>query len=162
MVNLLGRDIGLLSETQRADLRNAHIGFIFQFYHLLGEFTALENVMLPGLIQKKGGGSSELKKKALVLLEKVGLEERSTHFPGELSGGEQQRVAIARSLMNDPDLVFCDEPTGNLDPETGEKIVALLGRLFRQERKTVVIATHDARIARMADKVWNLVKGAWA
>ena len=159
-VVLNGAELSKLGEAARAELRNRRLGFVFQFYYLLPEFTALENVMLPVLM----GGADELtaQKKAALLLEKVGLEDRAGHYPAELSGGEQQRVAIARALSNDPDILFCDEPTGNLDAQTGLGIAALIRDLFEKENKTVLMVTHDERIAKMATKVWDIVKGDWA
>ncbi len=153
-VKLAGVDIHHLDENQKARFRNQKIGFVFQFYHLLSEFSALENVMLPLLI---GGAEEGLsRKKARELLQKVGLSDRQEHFPGELSGGEQQRVAIARALANDPQIIFCDEPTGNLDPARAAEVLELLKNLIRLEKKTVLIVTHDERIAKMADRIWNM------
>jgi ABC-type lipoprotein export system ATPase subunit len=156
---LCGQEIGKMGERERAQLRNAKLGFVFQFYHLLPEFTALENVMLPALMRK--GSRAEAAGRAASLLERLGLKDRSTHFPSELSGGEQQRVAIARALMNDPDVLFCDEPTGNLDPETGRGIAELIRDLFVKEKKTVLMVTHDRGLAKMATRVWDIVKGDW-
>ena len=158
-VSLGGHELAEFSENSRADLRNRRLGFVFQFYHLLPEFTALENVMLPALMSKNG--ASKAQDRAGSLLEKVGLKDRRGHYPSELSGGEQQRVAIARALMNDPDILFCDEPTGNLDPGTGAGVTALIRDLFEKEKKTVLVVTHDRQIAAMATKVWNIVKGDW-
>ena len=160
-VKLQGVSLNRMNEKEKAGFRNKTIGFIFQFYHLLSEFTALENVMLPALIRTNGGFRREAEKKAERLLEKVGLKERIRHFPGELSGGEQQRVAIARSLVNDPNILFCDEPTGNLDIRMGLEIAELLRNLFDQEGKTVLVVTHDERIARMTSRVWNIVDREW-
>ncbi len=160
-VRLQGVSMSRLSEKDKADFRNKTIGFIFQFYHLLSELTALENVMLPALIGKNSGSVSQSKLKAEALLERVGLKERTRHFPNELSGGEQQRVAIARSLMNDPKILFCDEPTGNLDIRMGLEIAELLRSLFDKEQKTVLVVTHDERIARVANRVWNIVDRDW-
>ena len=145
----------------KARFINRNIGFIFQFYHLLPEFTALENVMLPVLVSRESSKIPEARKKAEALLEQVGLKDRMKHFPSELSGGEQQRVAIARALIHDPKFLFCDEPTGNLDIRRGEEIAELLKRLFSEQRKTVLIVTHDERIAKMAHRVWNIVKQDW-
>lgn len=156
-----GVDLGRLNEGQRAEFRNRSVGFVFQFYHLLSEFTALENVMLPALMRKPRRPESRMRDRAHALLERVGLKDRARHFPSELSGGEQQRVAIARALMNDPKLLFCDEPTGNLDLERGLEIAELLNDLYRREKKTVLIVTHDERIAKMADRVWNMVSRRW-
>ena len=159
-VRLDGVSLASLGETEKARFRNERIGFVFQFYHLMREFTALENVMMPALIKNKGK-REEVRGRAASLLERVGLKERLRHYPAELSGGEQQRVAIARALMNDPRILFCDEPTGNLDPETGAGIASLLGQLFKRDGKTVLIVTHDERIAKMAHRVWDLVKKDW-
>lgn len=159
-VRLAGIDLDRLDETKKADFRNRHIGFVFQFYHLLPELTALENVMLPGLIRRSDSPGA-VREKAEALLGRVGLRARARHFPSELSGGEQQRVALARALANDPDILFCDEPTGNLDLAMGQEIAGLLADVFRKEGKTVLIVTHDERIARLADRVWNLVRGDW-
>jgi len=130
-------------------LRNRHIGFVFQFYHLLPEFTAMENVMMPALCA--GASRRACRERAEELLVKVGLQDRMHHKPGKLSGGEQQRVAIARALFNRPDLALCDEPTGNLDERTGAEIIALLFDLNRQENTTFVLVTHDERLAAKAD-----------
>jgi lipoprotein-releasing system ATP-binding protein len=129
-------------------LRNRDIGFVFQFYHLLPEFSALENVMVPGL--SKGRGRASCRARAEELLDKVGLTERLTHKPGQLSGGEQQRVAIARALFNEPGVVLADEPTGNLDEGTGAGIVDLLWRLNADDGVTIVLVTHDLELARRA------------
>lgn len=159
-VKLAGTDIHSLDENQKARFRNRKIGFIFQFYHLLSEFSALENVMLPLLVGKVCG-RGEAESRASELLAKVGLADRASHFPGELSGGEQQRVAIARAIVNGPEILFCDEPTGNLDPARSDEIARLLSGLIRGEKKTALIVTHDERIAKMADRVLDLVSGAW-
>ncbi len=160
-VRLAGVSLDELDEREKARFINKNIGFIFQFYHLLSEFTALENVMLPALMGK-GRSKRQIEERALSLLERVGLKERVTHFPSELSGGEQQRVAIARALMNDPKILFCDEPTGNLDVQMGLEIADLLKNLFEKEKKTVLVVTHDERIAKMADRVWNIIDRNWA
>ncbi len=138
-------------------IRNKEIGFIFQFYHLLPEFTALENVMMPAIC--KGAKRSDCVDHATQLLLKVGLAERVTHKPGKLSGGEQQRVAIARALFNNPSLVLADEPTGNLDEHTGHGIIELLMSLNRSERMTLVMATHDDHLAQRADRWIHLHEG---
>jgi len=149
-----GVDIYSISDNNRADIRNQKIGFVFQFYNLLPEFTALENVFLPALIN----GSlkfrkDDLRKEASDLLDMVKLSHRQSHRPYQLSGGELQRVAIARALMNDPEIIFCDEPTGNLDSKTGEEICELLLKLNKENRKTVVIVTHEQKIATLAKRV---------
>jgi lipoprotein-releasing system ATP-binding protein len=135
------------------------VGFVFQFYHLLGDFSALENVMLPATLA--GGRKKDAKKKAEALLDEVGLGARLTHHPSELSGGEQQRVAIARSLVNDPEVLFCDEPTGNLDSQTGGAVCDYLKRLCAERHKTILIVTHDDKIAQMAGRVMRLKDGKW-
>ena len=160
-VRLDGVELGALGEKEKAFWINRNLGFVFQFYHLLPEFTAIENVMLPAWI----GGATRAKDRALeragILLRRVGLSERASHFPGELSGGEQQRVAIARALMNDPKILFCDEPTGNLDPKMAAGVAELLRKLFQEEKKTLVMVTHDDKIAGIADRVWDLVTRQW-
>jgi len=158
-VRLAGVDLNELNEIQKARFRNQRIGFVFQFYHLLSEFSAIENVMLPLLI----ANVSEIaaREKAHTLLAKMGLAGREAHFPSELSGGEQQRVAIARALANSPEILFCDEPTGNLDPVRAAEILDLMKDLIRREKKTVLIVTHDERIAKMADRIWDLVRKDW-
>ena len=128
------------------------MGFIFQFYHLLPEFTALENVILPAVVKANVRNDDGIRTKALELLDQVGLANRSSHKPNELSGGEQQRVAIARALVNEPKVIFCDEPTGNLDSETGREIIELLMNLNTKNKQTLVIVTHDEQIARLSHK----------
>jgi predicted ABC-type transport system involved in lysophospholipase L1 biosynthesis ATPase subunit len=146
-VNFEGTSIYAQPENALARLRNRAFGFVFQAYHLLPELTALENVMLPALI----GGATK-REQAEAALARVGLGERVQHLPSELSGGEQQRVAIARALINDPKIIFADEPTGNLDSATGGGIVDLLLNLVRQENKTLVVVTHDAQLATRGDR----------
>ena len=148
-----GEDIYRLGDKARAKIRNRKIGFIFQFYHLLPEFSALENVLLPAMVGGQEPDMSRLRARAGELLERVGLSHRLEHRPSELSGGEQQRVAIARSLMNAPKLLLCDEPTGNLDSESGAEIIDLLVGLNRDKQLTLIIVTHDSGIARRASKV---------
>jgi len=146
-VDFEGTSIYAQPESALARLRNRSFGFVFQAYHLLPELTALENVMLPGMI----GGVSK-KTEAESALARVGLGERTQHLPSELSGGEQQRVAIARALINDPKIIFADEPTGNLDSATGGAIVDLLLKLVRDEKKTLVVVTHDSLLATRGDR----------
>jgi len=158
-VILEGKDIYRFSDDERSRLRNRKIGFIFQFYHLLAEFTALENVLLPALVQGQSETSESKETRALDLLDRVGLSARVSHKPYQLSGGEQQRVAIARSLINDPKIIFCDEPTGNLDTQSEGEILKILEGLNRKG-KTVVMVTHDldslwrttTQVAFLADK----------
>lgn len=138
-------------------LRNEEIGFVFQFYHLLPEFTALENTMMPALC--KGGNRKASEERATELLERVGLQERMTHKPGQLSGGEQQRVAIARALFNKPSMLLTDEPTGNLDENTGGSIIDLLWSLNEDDDVTTVIVTHDEQLAARADRWIQIHEG---
>jgi lipoprotein-releasing system ATP-binding protein len=152
-VFLDGVDLYGLSEGERARIRNRKVGFVFQFYYLLPEFTALENVMLPTMIRGQGPGSRVLEK-AMELLRSVGLEKRASHRPGELSGGESQRVAIARALINEPGILLCDEPTGNLDSKTSESIYDLLMEIGRKKDMALVVVTHDESAAsRMGRKI---------
>ena len=152
-----GQDVFQMDDNDLAHFRNRKIGFIFQFHHLLPEFSALENTMMPALIQRKS--KEEARKKATEILKEVGLEKRLNHKPGELSGGEQQRVAVSRALMNDPEIILADEPTGNLDQKTGETIYELLHRLNRGKGKTFVVVTHSQDLAGKMDRVVKLVDG---
>lgn len=163
-----GQEIYALSDSQLSDLRNRRIGFVFQFYHLLSEFNVLENVLLPGLINpvRRRGPSNGVKRKrrnirqdAERLLGLVGLENRMRHFPNQLSGGEQQRLAIARALINEPDFLFCDEPTGNLDSATGEEIIKLVRQLNQMRQMTAVLVTHNTELANVADSIYHLKNG---
>jgi lipoprotein-releasing system ATP-binding protein len=149
-------DIYSLSDKNRAKVRNSRVGFVFQFYHLLPEFTALENVMLPGMIQ---GDASMLKERSAGLLKAVGLENRMAHRPGELSGGESQRVAIARALINEPAIILCDEPTGNLDSKTSQAIYELLIELKDKKGMTIVVVTHDEKLAAKMDRQIHMRDG---
>lgn len=156
-VDFEGRRLYLGSSSSQAEMRNRKMGFVFQGYFLLPELTALENVMLPGLINgKKNRAAGEAS------LADVGLSDRLHHLPAELSGGEQQRVAIARALTNDPDIIFADEPTGNLDSKTGDTIIELLLGLARTRTKTLLVVTHDARLARLGDRQLQIVDGVLA
>jgi lipoprotein-releasing system ATP-binding protein len=155
-VILKGKEWKDLDPTQRAAWRNQHIGFVYQFHHLLDEFTALENVCLPGLI---AGDTEEGKAFAKELLDRVGLSERLHHRPSELSGGERQRVAIARALARKPSLVLMDEPTGNLDPKTAESVLKLLMELNEELKISFVVVTHDPHIAQQLDRTISLVDG---
>lgn len=154
-------DMYRLADKQRAEVRNGRIGFVFQFYHLLPEFTALENVMLPALISKRERrhGRQRLEDKARHLLKTVGLDHRISHLPSHLSGGESQRVAIARALVNEPDILLCDEPTGNLDSKNSESIYELLLGLKSKNNTTLVIVSHDEKIASRVDRVIYLKDG---
>lgn len=152
-----GRDLYAIGQEQRAQIRNKRIGFVFQFYHLLPEFSALENVILPVLIN--AGLSAAAQEKAKDALRLVGLGARLNHKPTQLSGGEQQRVAIARALINEPDIIFCDEPTGNLDSERGEQIVEILRNLNKEQGKTLVIVSHEEKIAKLANRIVHIRDG---
>ena len=173
-----------LNDGELATLRNRRIGFLFQFHHLLSEFTALENVMMPGLIRvqspphqnKFGTGQAkspegqaygagkvqshrEIEKRARKILEEMGLRKRLAHRPCELSGGEQQRVALARALVNEPDVIIADEPTGNLDRKTAEAIHSLLWKLNKEKGKTLILATHNEELAKRTERMVRLVDG---
>ena len=154
-----GTQVLALPQKALSTFRNRKIGFVFQAHHLLPEFTALENVMIPALIG--GEKSRQAREKAQELLHAVGLSERLGHKPSELSGGEQQRVAIARALVNAPAVLFADEPTGNLDTRTKEEIHTLLFRLREKLNQTIVIVTHDACLAQLWDLTCTLQDGAW-
>src|SRR6185369_4711529 len=156
-IRLAGRNIVKLSRGELALLRNREVGFIFQAYYLLPELDALENVCLPARMARVP--ASKIEGRGRDLLERVGLKERMEHKPYELSGGEQQRVAIARALINEPDLILADEPTGNLDSHTGEDIINLLVALREEKKTTLIIATHDSRLAARAPRVIELVDG---
>ncbi|UTC65252.1 ABC transporter ATP-binding protein [Treponema sp. OMZ 788] len=146
-----------LDEKSLTEYRSAFLGLVFQFHYLLKDFTALENVMLPALIA--GRPKKETKEKALSLLEDVKLAERKGHFPSQLSGGERQRAAVARSLINGPSLILADEPTGNLDPANAETVQNLLFSVVDKHKKTLVLVTHDKKIASMTDISYKLYKG---
>jgi lipoprotein-releasing system ATP-binding protein len=156
-VNLNSTDVFSLSDKKLAHFRNKTIGFVFQFHHLLPEFSALENVMMPKLIA--GEEENFIRKKAKGLLSEVGLLDRADHKPGELSGGEQQRVAVARALINDPQVVIADEPSGNLDRATGEELHNLISLLNQKKGQTFVIATHNQLLAQRAHRIIVLVEG---
>jgi ABC-type lipoprotein export system ATPase subunit len=152
-----GQDLGRLSGFALSRWRNRRVGFIFQAYHLLPELDALENVCLPARMGRMPAAEAE--RRGRELLGRVGLGERLEHKPFELSGGEQQRVALARALIQSPELILADEPTGNLDSHTGEEIIELLCALQRERQATLLIATHDARVAARAPRVVELVDG---
>ncbi|OGX35345.1 MAG: lipoprotein ABC transporter ATP-binding protein [Omnitrophica WOR_2 bacterium RIFCSPHIGHO2_02_FULL_52_10] len=158
-VHFDGEDIYGLSDPARAALRNTSVGFIFQFYHLLPEFTALENVFLPRMIQMRYGKKKDFERDAAEILEKVGLKHRAQHKSYQLSGGEQQRVAIARALINRPKVIFCDEPTGNLDSESGSEIIRLLIGLNKNNGQTIVIVTHDEHVAQQSHRIVHIKDG---
>jgi len=152
-----GENLTSKSERDLAQFRNREIGFIFQFHHLLPDFTALENVMMPALIGRTSTDAA--RRRAGHLLDRVGLAERLEHRPGELSGGEQQRVAVARALVQEPRAVLADEPTGNLDPATGEGVQNLLMELNREHNITLVVVTHSATLASAMDRTLRLTAG---
>jgi lipoprotein-releasing system ATP-binding protein len=155
-VRFRGADIAAFDTEQRANYRNRHVGFVFQFHHLLPEFSALENVELPRRIGRADGtGLAE----AQALLERLGLGARLTHRPAEMSGGERQRVAVARALINGPAVVLADEPTGNLDPHTGAEVFRLMRLLQHELAYALVLVTHSARLARSCDRVLRLEGG---
>jgi len=156
-IRLAGRNLATLNRRELARVRSKEVGFIFQAYYLLPELDALENVCLPARMARTPAAEAEARGRDL--LTRVGLKDRLEHKPYELSGGEQQRVAIARAMINQPDLILADEPTGNLDSRTGEEIIELLCALRNEKQTTLVMATHDARLAARAPKVVELVDG---
>jgi len=156
-VSFEGQNLFQLTEQQQAEFRNRRVGFVFQFHHLLPEFTALENACLPAMIQKRE--MADVIGEAITLLGEVGLGDRLQHKPGELSGGEQQRVSVARALMQQPDLVLADEPTGNLDSHTGDALFALLRQLNRSRGTTFVIVTHNDKLSAQADRIISMQDG---
>lgn len=153
---LAGKDITRLDEDQKAAIRNEYVGFIFQNFQLLPTLTALENVMIPLELQGKTSGARE---RAIDLLTRVGLGDRLTHYPSQLSGGEQQRVSLARAFSNNPKVLFADEPTGNLDNDTGQMVEDLLLELNREQGTTLIIVTHDLDLANRADRVLSIKGG---
>jgi putative ABC transport system ATP-binding protein len=157
---LEGEDLTALDERQRTLFRRRRIGFVFQFFNLIPTLTVLENVVLP--LELKGLNTAAAGRQVRPLLDAVGLADRAQAFPDRLSGGEQQRVAIARALANDPALVLADEPTGNLDEETGQRVMALLDRLTRQSGRNLILVTHSAEAAAFADRVLHLHDGRLA
>ena len=150
-----GRDLSRLSDSKLSGYRAKEMGFVFQFYYLLPELTLFENILLPSVI----AGRSSQRKEVDRLLDQVGLSHRKDHYPAQLSGGEQQRAAIARALLNKPKVVFCDEPTGNLDEETANSVFDLLVTLNREEKKTFVIVTHEMGLVKEAQSVYELHEG---
>lgn len=157
---LHGQRINDLNETQRGELRNQHLGFIYQFHHLLAEFTAIENVAMP-LLMRKSVPIAVARQQSIELLEKVGLGHRLTHRPGELSGGERQRVAIARALVTKPSLILADEPTGNLDYANAQAVFEILSELQKDFDTALLMVTHDRQLAQLADKQLALQNGTW-
>lgn len=156
-VQFEGQNLFGFSESAQAEFRNKRIGFVFQFHHLLPEFTALENACMPALIQRRQ--PNEVENEAMAILKEVGLGERLHHKPGELSGGEQQRVAVARALLQKPDLVLADEPTGNLDTHTGEALFSLMRELNKARGTTFVIVTHNDKLSAQADRIVHMQDG---
>ncbi len=156
-VNFNSSDVFSLNDKELAHFRNRFVGFVFQFHHLLPEFSALENVMLPKLIAREN--SKQIKDKAMNILEELGLAERINHKPGELSGGEQQRVAVARALINDPKVVIADEPSGNLDRSSAENLHNLISQLRNSRNQTFVLATHNLELAQRAQRIFRLEDG---
>jgi putative ABC transport system ATP-binding protein len=154
-VSLSGNKMETLSEDQRAEVRSQNVGFIFQNFQLLPTLTALENVMVPLELKKR----KDAKGKAMQLLDKVGLGDRVTHYPSQLSGGEQQRVSIARAFANEPKILFADEPTGNLDTETGEMIEQLIFDLNKEQGTTLVLVTHDLELAQRTNRIIHIKGG---
>lgn len=159
-VILEGQDIYGLNDTALSGIRNRSMGFVFQFYHLLSEFTVLENVLMPVWVRLGSRVRQEgIRDNALGLLGRLGLSQRVDHYPDQLSGGEQQRVAIARGLINKPEFLFCDEPTGNLDLETGSEIIGLLREINLENGMSVILVTHNMELAALADIVYQLKDG---
>lgn len=156
-VSFEGQDLFQLSESAQAEFRNKRIGFVFQFHHLLPEFTALENACMPALIQRRP--QTDVEADAISLLNEVGLGDRLHHKPGELSGGEQQRVAVARALMQKPDLVLADEPTGNLDTHTGDALFGLMQGLNKSRGTTFIIVTHNDKLSAQSDRIVRMQDG---
>lgn len=154
---IAGQRIRDLNANQLAAFRNRHIGFVFQFHHLLPEFTALENVCIPGFIQRRN--ESEVKRRAAELLDYLGLHDRLTHKPMQLSGGEQQRVAVARALVNQPAIIFADEPTGNLDSSASKDLHELIRQLRADYGQTFVIVTHNKELAELSDRCLEMKDG---
>lgn len=154
---LKGENVHKLSDNARSDLRNSTFGFVYQFHHLLPEFTALENVLMPAMIAKKAG--KEAVARAKDLLSQVELSQRMNHYPSQLSGGEQQRVALARALMNKPDILLADEPTGSLDQKTSKTIMALIDKVATEHNLTLVLVTHNPQLAKQCDACYQMENG---
>jgi lipoprotein-releasing system ATP-binding protein len=159
-VRILGRDLAAMNQAERGEVRNQHLGFVYQFHHLLPEFTAIENVAMPLLLRRMG--LDEVQDRAARLLDRVGLADRLHHKPGELSGGERQRVAVARALVTDPAVVLADEPTGNLDHRTGDCVFELMLELNAETGTSLIVVTHDMARARSMHRVLQLEDGRLA
>ena len=157
---LHGQLLNSMNETERGAMRNKHLGFIYQFHHLLAEFTAIENVAMP-LLMRPEVSTAEARRQAIEILENVGLEHRLAHRPGELSGGERQRVAIARALVTKPSLILADEPTGNLDYDNAQSVFGLLSELQNTMQTALLMVTHDRNLAALADRQLLLRNGHW-
>ncbi|HSJ10059.1 MAG TPA: ATP-binding cassette domain-containing protein [Longimicrobiales bacterium] len=158
-IHLAGQELGTLSEDERATFRASNIGFVFQTFQLVPTLTALENVLVPLELAGAPGSMRELDQRAQDLLERVGLGERTDHYPQQLSGGEQQRVALARAFASEPKILFADEPTGNLDGDTGARIIDLMMRLNSERSTTLVLVTHDLDLAARAGRIVRLANG---
>lgn len=154
---ILGQDCKKLSDRKKTEIRRNHLGFVYQYHHLLPEFSAAENIVLPQII--KGINKKEAKANALRLLDQFGISRRANHRPAELSGGEQQRVAIARAMANHPALLLADEPTGNLDPHTADDVYSIMMEQIRSRSLSVLIVTHNPELAKKSDRVFTLVDG---
>jgi len=154
---LAGQHIEQFSEDQLVKFRREHVGFIFQSFHLLGTMDAVENVALP--LTFRGVSKAERLKKANGMMQLVGLEKHQKHLPNQLSGGQQQRVGVARALVVDPDIIFADEPTGNLDSKTSQEVMLLMQKVVREQKKTLVMVTHDNQLAEYADRVFHIIDG---
>jgi len=155
-----GQELYKLTDSELSRIRNSQIGFVFQFYHLLSEFTVLENVLMPVSISGANKAQmAEARQKALVLLDRAGLKERLAHFPNQLSGGEKQRAAIVRALMNEPKLLLCDEPTGNLDSGSSAEIIDLIKSIHLRNKTTILLVTHNEELASKAERRYHLKDG---
>ena len=155
-LSINGKQVHDMNETELSTIRNRDIGFVFQFHHLLPEFSAIENILMPTWIN----GADDRRDRALDLIDKMGLSERKDHFPSQLSGGERSRVAVARALMNKPKLVLADEPTGNLDEKNANKLIDLLGKINKDFHQAIVLTTHNPKIARIGHKQFFLENGS--
>jgi putative ABC transport system ATP-binding protein len=158
-LRLFDRPVEALSDSELSELRGARIGFVFQAFHLLPHMSVLDNVGVPALFSRRPDAAERASRRSLEVLERVGLADRAQAFPDQLSGGQRQRVAIARALLHEPELLLCDEPTGNLDRQTGEQIVDLFSALHRSSHTTIVIVTHEERVTRIAHRKLEMVDG---